>query len=301
MISLSASGSWAVNQSRIIGSLCQTKSELLQIIGVGCIVTVFSGCATPVLNIAEPEESQRVVAKSVLDTVQLDAPPTSMEWTQGAGLDRVLPVIRSAAFSVCTRMNLQSTHCDKVQTSSVTLYTGEKTINAYADQNDDIGVFAGLVKTMGKDAEIAAVLAHEFSHVMLGHVEKKTKNALAGMSVAAGLAAILAGATGSNLESYGEDWMRVGASIGHRAYSPEMEIESDRMAIYILHEAGYSPTGMRDAIVRLYRAKPVSRKRRFSSSRVGFLQTHPSNDRRIAHILSAIEDVLAGVPLTEKN
>ena len=257
-----------------------------------------SGCAKPMLDIAEPDELQRAAAQAVLDDTQLDSPPETISWMRGDGLDRVLNPVRFSAFKVCERLALESGRCAHVLTSKVTLYTQERTINAYADEYDDVGVFAGLIKTMGSDAELAAVIAHEFSHVMLGHVEKKTKNAIAGMAVATGLAGAFAAATGANPQSFGESWQRTGAIAGSRAYSPEMEIEADRIAIYILREAGYPTTAMRDAIVRLHRATPVRRRGLFSPSRVGFLETHPSNDRRIAHILSAIEDASTGVPLT---
>ena len=138
---------------------------------------VSSGCAKPMLDIAEPSESQRVSAQTVLNTTRLDPPPATVAWMTGTGLERVLHPIRFSAYEVCERLALESTRCSHVPTSEVTLYTGEQTINAYADQHDDVGVFAGLVKTMRSDAEIAAVMAHEFSHIMLGHVEKKTKNA----------------------------------------------------------------------------------------------------------------------------
>lgn len=42
----------------------------------------------------------------------------------------------------------------------------------------------------------------------------------------------------------------------------------------------------------------VSRKR---LGTVGFLETHPSSDRRMAHMLTTIEDVLADVPWMGKT
>ena len=154
---------------------------------------------------------------------------------------------------------------------------------------------------MRVEAELAAVLAHEYAHVMLGHVEKKTRNAMAGMAIASGLAGIYAAKTGVNPEAFAESWQQAGALAGSRAYSPEMELEADRLAVYILKEAGYPPTAMRDVIVRMHRIVPARRRGAFSPKRAGFLETHPSNDRRIAHILSAIRDAKAGVPLKARR
>ena len=218
-------------------------------------------------------------------------------------LDRVFGPVRASAIDVCRRLNAESAsgfsgpaRCVEVLISEVTLYTRERAINAFADEYDDIGVFAGLIKTMGTDAELAAVVAHEFSHIMLGHIEMKKKNALGGMAIATGLAGVFSYYSGVTDQKMYQQWQRTGMLAGSRAYSPEMEIEADRLAVYILKEASYPPTAMRDAIVRLHRAKPPRRKGMFSPRRVGFLETHPSNDRRIAHILSAVRDANAGVP-----
>ena len=58
-----------------------------------------------------------------------------------------------------------------------------------------------------------------------------------------------------------------------------------------------SASAIRDAIVRMYRITPSKRTRGFPPTRVGYLDTHSRNDRRIAHIRSAIRDVRAGVPV----
>ena len=215
-------------------------------------------------------------------------------------LDSVLPDIRYATDQVCKRLNLEEARCTEAAFAPVTFYASKGELNAYADLYDEVGVFGGLAK-ISTEEELAAVVAHEFSHVMLGHVQKKVKNALAGMAIAGGLAAAYAGYTGTDASTYGEDWMRAGQVAGSRAYSPEMEIEADRLAVYILKEAGYPPTAMRDVIIRMHRAKPPKRRGLFRPKQVGFLQTHPSNDRRIAHILAAIRDAEANVPLTATN
>lgn len=268
-------------------------TNLILFLGLAMLV----GCAKPVLDLAEPEAEERATARMTLETTRLaPRPPPEGPLDMKARLDSVLPDIRHATYQVCTRLNLKEARCTEAAFAPVTFFALSRELNAYANLQDEVGVFGGLAK-ISTEAELAAVVAHEFSHVMLGHVQKKTKNALAGMMIAGGAAAAYAGYTRTDASAYGEDWMRAGAALGSRAYSPEMEIEADRIAIYILHEAGYPPTAMRDAIVRMYRANPPKRRGLFRPKQVGFLQTHPSNDRRIAHILTAITDAEAGVPL----
>ena len=88
--------------------------------------------------------------------------------------------------------------------------------------------------------------------------------------------------------------------LGSRAYSPEMELEADRLSVYILEEAGYALGAMRDALVRLHRTKTGATSSG-TALQVGFLETHPSDDRRLAHMLATIEDVRADVPWMGKT
>ena len=115
------------------------------------------------------------------------------------------------------------------------------------------------------------------------------------------LGGVVAGASGVPLDSRTLDtYQRLGIMAGSRAYSPEMELEADRLAVYILQEARYPGLAMRDALVRLHHLKTSPVASGALVGRVGFLETHPSDDRRIAHILSVIRDVAAGKPLTMK-
>ena len=170
-----------------------------------------------------------------------------------------------------------------------------ETVNAYADQHDRIVVYSGLVDTLGVQDELGAVLAHEYAHVLLGHVDKSMTNATVGGLLAPVLLGGLSLATG--VEFQPDTYVSaadLGMAAGSRVYSPEMELEADRLSVYLLEEAGYDVTAMRDALIRLHRAKASAESSGLGT--VGFLQTHPSNDRRMAHMLRDINDVLAGLP-----
>ena len=258
-------------------------------------LAMLAGCAKPALDIVEPTPEQRDQARTALDATHLSPPPVTRGAATKERLDRVLSAIRYSTYVVCKDLALAEARCGPTLAAPIS-YSPARTINAHADLYDRVTVYAGLVEEMGTEAEIAAVVAHELAHVLLGHVQKKVKNAAAGMLVAGGLAGAYGAATRTNPQAHSEDWMRAGMTAGSRAYSPAMEIEADRLAVYILHEAGYPPEAMHDTIVRLHRVKK-KRLRGLFKGRVEFLQTHPSNDRRIAHIVAAIRDVKAGVPL----
>lgn len=263
------------------------------------LLAVPVGCAKPVLDVADPTERQQTAAKAAV--AQGAAPKQASPALEHGGM---LPAVRNvgirvrdAAWRLCTRMKLPDDRCGSTLTSRVTVYTGERRINAFADQYDNIGVFGGLVRHMGSDAELAGVLAHEHAHVMLGHVQRKIRNARIGAVVMGGLAAATAAATRTDARQYSNQWMRVGAKVGSRAYSPEMEIEADRVAVYILRDAGFSMNGLKNALLRMQTAKGPRRGLFGGITTVGFLRTHPNSERRIAHMLAAVEDATVDRPL----
>ena len=261
---------------------------------------LFGGCATPVLDLPEPTTHQFAEARRLLDHDQL-FPVASYrlpqrDWESYANASAAtVERVRNAVARFCGRTHLG--RCDKFSTfPKPTLVHDLETVNAYADHQDRVTVYTGLMDKIGVRGELGAVLAHEYAHVLLGHSKKKQTNMLTGGAVLLGLMGGLAAATGRNFDpSVYQNATDLGMFLGSRAYSPEMELEADRLAVYILDEANYSIRAMRDALIRLHRTK-ASVRSSGTSARVGFLETHPSSPRRIAHMLTTIEDVKAEVP-----
>ncbi|MCY3982644.1 MAG: M48 family metallopeptidase [Roseovarius sp.] len=270
------------------------KSRFLPVLLV--IAALVSGCDAPVLDISEPSHHEKTSARRALDSVSIPPPRRIPASEMQKTIERVEGPIRKAAFEVCRELTLPDVRCQNVLASDLQVMATDQDMNAYADYHNNVGFTGGMIHYSGSDEELAAVYAHELAHVMYGHVDKKINNMLMGMIIGGGIGL----AAAYNADPYYDDritydLMNTGAAIGSVAYSPEMEIESDRTAIYILEKAGYSPDSMRDVIVRLHRHQDGAIGGHPNG--VGFLQTHPSNDRRIAHILSSIDDVKSGVPL----
>ena len=262
------------------------------------LVFFLSGCAGPVLDLPEPTALQLADARFVLAQAQLSPAPKPITDHVEATNPTALR-IQEAVARVCPR--LQMGGCDKLLNGPVLVIHDPETINAYADQHDRITVYTGLIDRLGVDSELAGVLAHEYAHVMLGHVDKKQTNMFTGAVLLSGLVGVLAAANNANLDpQVYSDMAQLGGLVGSRAYSPEMELEADRLAVYILSEAGYSILAMRDALIRLHRVQATARSSGLAA-RVGFLETHPSDDRRIAHVLTAMDDVVSGIPWRVKK
>jgi predicted Zn-dependent protease len=108
-----------------------------------------------------------------------------------------------------------------------------KVLNAFSD-GEQIIIPSEMVNFTDDD-ELAFVLSHELAHNVLGHVERRMKNAATGMVFGAifdiGLAA-----AGVNTQGLG---MRTGGDIGRMAYSQEFEFEADYLSLYLMAQSGF--------------------------------------------------------------
>lgn len=69
---------------------------------------------------------------------------------------------------------------------------------------------------------------------------------------------------------------------GRIYYSKEMELEADALSAHIVHEAGYDLSAAKGFLVRAHRIAAAVGPQRARAA-VGFLSTHPSDEKRIAH------------------
>jgi predicted Zn-dependent protease len=165
----------------------------------------------------------------------------------------------------------------------------DPTINAFALPGAHIGVHTGLIANAENESELAAVLAHEISHVNQNHLYRTIANqersfwpSMAALAVAilasrsnpdAGMAA-LAGTQALNLQN-------------QLSYSRDFEREADRMGFNIMQNAGFDPHAMATFFERLQRAN-----RLYDSNAPAYLHDHPLTSERIADI----ESRLVGLP-----
>lgn len=155
-------------------------------------------------------------------------------------------------------------------------------INAFATLGGFVGLNAGLVLTAEREDEVAAVLAHEITHVTQRHVvravERSQKDtlpialAMLGAIIAAQQAGGDSNATQAAIAS-GIALMQQ-RQINHTRAS---EHEADRIGIQILHRTGYDPAAMADFFGRMQRAL-----RSQGEGPPEFLRTHPVTTTRIA-------------------
>lgn len=147
----------------------------------------------------------------------------------------------------------------------------ESVVNAYAD-GKSIMVTRGMMRFATDDRELALVIGHELAHNTMGHIDKKTANAVVGM-----VFDILAASKGVNTNSaFGK--------AGAQAYSQAFESEADYVGMYYLARAGYDSTGAADFWRRMAAEHPGNIKGNYSAS-------HPSTTERFLSLEKVSDEV----------
>lgn len=164
----------------------------------------------------------------------------------------------------------------------------DPTVNAFALPGAHIGVHTGLILTAENESELAAVLAHEISHVNQNHLYRMIANQDKSFwpTMAALAVAILASRSNPSAGA--------GAIAGTQAlnmqnqlsYSRDFEREADRMGLDVMQNAGFDPRAMASFFERLQRAN-----RLYESNAPAYLRDHPLTSERIADIESRVENL----------
>lgn len=156
----------------------------------------------------------------------------------------------------------------------------DKSINAFATFGGYIGVHTGLVLSSRSEGELAAVLAHEISHITQQHLsrslEKRKRNTIPLMIASAvALAAGAASGDGDVIEaaaavaSYGSYMLEL-------KFTRDHEKEADRLGMQVLSDAGFNPHDMPAFFDILYK------KSRYYTKYPEFLSSHPISLNRLS-------------------
>lgn len=165
----------------------------------------------------------------------------------------------------------------------------EQGINAFALPGGQVFITAGLMNRLQTIGQLAGVLGHEIGHVVARHGAEH----LAKAKLTQGLtgAAVLATYDPQNPSSRGAAAMA--ALIGqvvNLKFGREDELESDRLGVHLMAEAGYDPRSLLQVMEILAEAAQGPRPPEFFS-------THPNPEQRLERIEQAIrQEFPDGVP-----
>ena len=178
----------------------------------------------------------------------------------------------------------------------------EGSINAFTTGGGYVYVHRGLLSYLNSEAELAAVLGHELTHVTAKHPARaQTRSTLASLGALG--AAIL---TGNGAVA---DLANIGASALVQGYGRDAEMEADRIGMKYLVKSGYDPTAM-GRVFQTFKAQEsfevASARKEGREPRVyhGVFSSHPAPDDRTvqaARVAAQITDVPEGGYVVNRN
>ena len=153
-------------------------------------------------------------------------------------------------------------------------------INAFATPGGHIFITKGLIETAKSEDDLAAVIAHELSHIILRHGISMVEEMMAveELNSVAGQASAFSG--GQNeatkrllaFRSSVSDFCDIMIKSG---YSQPQEFAADNSAIALLAASGYDPKGLLEILSVLQKMPQTSKE--------GFFGTHPTPAQRITN------------------
>ncbi|MBL1175934.1 M48 family metalloprotease [Pantanalinema sp. GBBB05] len=154
-----------------------------------------------------------------------------------------------------------------------------QTINAFALPGGQVFLTAGLLKRLSNEAQLAGVLGHEIGHVVARHgAEHLAKQQLGQTLVTA------VGVAASDQEGRGAQAAAIAAAVNQLVslrYGRDDELESDKLGLRFITEAGYDPRGILELMKILGSARQ-------GGSPPEFFSTHPNPDNRLQRLQTMI-------------
>jgi predicted Zn-dependent protease len=199
------------------------------------------------------------------------------------------PKARQLVDRICQELVMRTSAKDTPYDYDCHVLADEQTVNAFALPGGQVFITAGLMGRLRTEGQLAGVLGHEIGHVVARHGAEHIAKArfTQGLTGAAVIATYDPGDPASRRNA------AVAALIGQLVtmrFGRQDEIESDRLGVRFLAEAGYDPRGMIEVMKILEKAGGGGRQPEFFS-------THPNPANRISNLEAAIREKFPqGVP-----
>jgi beta-barrel assembly-enhancing protease len=169
----------------------------------------------------------------------------------------------------------------------------DRSVNAFALPGGHVGVHLGLIAVTATRDELAAVLAHELSHVSQRHIARSMGSASrqGALGVAAMLLGVLIAARSSNPDAAQAAIAGGQAAMiqGQLNFSRDMEREADRIGYGVFRDAGFAAPGMAAMFDKLDQAGRLN-----DSGGFPYLRSHPLTSERLAEARSRLSDPAVG-------
>jgi len=180
--------------------------------------------------------------------------------------NRYLAEVGQRIVNVCDRKDLEY-HYAVVESPQ---------INAFAAPGGFVYFYTGILREMDNEAQMAAVMAHELSHVVARHGVKKLQTIL-------GASVILQIALGGSSDLT-QQAVSIVFGLALSGYGRSMELEADRYGVIYMTRAGYNPEGAIEMFQKLADLSNRGQPNVFEK----LTSSHPETQERIAKIREQI-------------
>lgn len=199
---------------------------------------------------------------------------------------RLAPIaarVENASGDLCRGMKLENKNCQ----FEVILDADKRGLNAHAD-GQNVVIYPAMIDFAKNDNHLAFVIAHEFAHNIMRHVDAQQKNVTFG----ALLGTVVDVAAGSQGANTGGVFGKLGSQQGLMRYSADFESEADYVGLYILARAGFAIEQAPDFWRMMSQAEPDA---------IYISSSHPTNPARTIAMTKIIAEIRAkqraGLPL----
>ncbi|MDF1563024.1 MAG: M48 family metallopeptidase [Deltaproteobacteria bacterium] len=192
-----------------------------------------------------------------------------------------LQAIANALVPAAERSHLDALPPERIPTALRVAVVPGDAPNAYATPGGFVVVTSGMLSLAENEDELAAVLAHELSHVTLAHGLSAIDKAEAPLLKRIGRGAEALGTSmGVDLSELTQAFDKFTGAISAKltkGYDADYEFAADARAASILEEAGYDPSALPRIVDRLGSWLEANGQK-------GFGETHPSPKDRLARL-----------------
>lgn len=158
-------------------------------------------------------------------------------------------------------------------------YVNSDQVNAFAMPGGDIVVFSGIVQGMDRPEQLAALLAHEATHVDERHSTRMIVRQMAGylfLSLLVGDVNAVVGVLAENADN-----------LRNMSYSRGLETDADQHGMERMAAAGVDPEGM------VHLLEQLDREAGDMPEALAFLSSHPLTEERIAKARARVPELPA--------